>query len=231
MGEKTIDPDELEKALDSALESLEKSKKVSKKDDGQEAEPKDQEENEETDEDEEEDEEYEKSEDEPDFESLSKSIPDAINENEEASEVVDAMPFVKALVDSVEDQMVELTKAVLYLSDKIEDIESSMKKSGKVNVAQAKLVKSISESVREIGGTAQPRKAYLGKNITLLKKSDGEGQDETIEMSKGQVMSGLTELHKSNKITLDEVIKYEAYVNAGRELPESLTLQLASTKS
>lgn len=233
MDEKLVNPEELEKALDNALGTLEKSKAVSKKDDGQAAAAaKDQGDNKETGEEEEETDDegkegVNKSVKEPDFESLAKSIPEVIGENKEASEVVDAMPFVKALVDSVEDQLVEMTKAILYLSDKIETIEAGSKSDRDITVAQAKLVKSISTSIREIGGKVSPRKAFLGSKITILKKSE-DGKEEPVELTKSQAAQGLTELHKSGKIGLTEVIKYEGYINNGRQLPDSVNELLVS---
>ena len=49
-----------------------------------------------------------KSEDEPDFEKLSKSVSEELEENEDAKQVLDAVPFMKALVDQIEDQVDEV---------------------------------------------------------------------------------------------------------------------------
>ena len=251
-----VDPVELEKALDNALageaieketetvEDLEKAKKEKKpeKSDPENDEEKETEEEGGTEAEADKEIEYEegkkdtkeakgvkKSDDDLDFEALSKSIPEILEEDEDASKVVDAMPFVKALVDSVDEQIVELTKAVIYLADKLENIEESIAKNNEIDRTQAKLVKSISERIGVIGSEVQPRKAFLGSKITILKKSDGE-DDQEIELTKSEAKDGLTELCKSGTMNMNDVTKYESYINNGRELPESVIRLIASTK-
>lgn len=239
-----VDPVELEKALDNALAGKPIEKEIDKPEEDLEKAKKDNPENDkekETEEEggEEEEMDYEeedtkeakgvkKSEDDLDFEALSKSIPETLEEDEEASQVVDAMPFVKALVDSVDEQIVELTKAVIYLADKLETIEESIAKNNEIDRTQAQLVKSISERIGVIGNEVRPLKADLGK-ITILKKSDGE-EDQPIELTKSEAMDGLTELCKSKKLDMYDVAKYEGYINTGRQLPESVIQLIASTK-
>jgi hypothetical protein len=227
-----VSSEELEKALDNALgtqiEDLEKAKKTPKKttEEEPEEEPEPEEEgyNKEMDN----KEKVNKSDKEPDFEALSKSLPETIEENEEAKEVVDAMPFVKALVDTVENQLVELTKAVVYFSEKLEEIEGKVNNSDKIGRAEAKLVKSISERIDEIGGQVNPTKSFLGEKITIMKKS--EGGEEEISLTKSEAMDGLTELCKSEKINMLDVTKYESMINNGRQLPESVIKMISSTK-
>lgn len=240
-----VNPEELEKALENALdatlqksddsvpkevpeEDLEKSEEENKEEKEKEEEGGEDKGESEESTDNEDDGEVNKSEDELDFDSLSKSIPEILEEDSEASDVVDAIPFVKALVDSVDGQLVELTKAIVYLADKVETLEATVNKNNGINKAQAELVKSISERVGEMGGQVMPRKAFIGKKITIMKKSDGE-EDETIELTKSQALEGLTELCKSNKLDMYQVAQFESIINQGRELPESVTKLIAST--
>ena len=227
--EEEVETEDLEKALDTALEELEKSHLP------------------EVDEDEDEDEEEEESKkrfpkkvkksreveepeiEEPDFESLSKSLSESIEEEEDASDVLDGIPFVKAMIDSLDDQISEMIKAIVFLSDKIDEVGEKLEKSGKVGVAQAMLVKSISQTVRQIGETPQPLKSFLGKNIKILRKSES-GEETRVDMSKADALEKLTELHKAGKVELKDVINYESRIQRGVELPQPI-MKLLSEKA
>ncbi len=215
-----VDSNELEKALDDALKSTEPLRKAKKA-----KAP----EKEESFEDEDEDEDYEKSEDEPDFEKLSKSIPDTLGEDKDAGEVLDGMPFVKALVDTLEDQFVEMTKAVLHLSDKLETVEEKLAKAEKLNIAQAKLVKSISQGVQTIGGTSNMPKSFLGKNVSIMRKSVETGENGSgVEMKKSEVFTKLQLLVKSGDLDLQESIIAEGRINSGKPLQENVVALLTA---
>jgi len=215
--EEEVDGEELEKALESALEVLNKAgknKKAPRQD-------------EEEDEDEEDDEEgngfkYRKSHDEPDFEELSKSIMEQVVEDEEAEKVIDASPFIKSMVESLEGQLLEFMKAVVDLTDRTESVERRLRKSEKIEVAQAALVKSISQNVRGMAETPQPLRTDLGRNFTVLRKS-GEGKTKKVELSKAQAMTKLTELHQAGKISLKDAVSLESRIQNGAELPENVT--------
>ena len=165
---------------------------------------------------------------EPDFEALSKSLSESIEE-EGASDVLDGIPFVKAMMDSLDDQISEMIKAVVYLSDRIGEIDEKLEKSGAVGAAQAKLVKSISQTVRQIGETPQPLKSFLGKNIKILRKSE-TGEEGSFEMSKSEALEKLTELHRAGKIELRDVTVYESRIQNGAELPPQI-MKLLSEKA
>lgn len=215
-----ISAEELEKSLGIALEEIAKAKAKKAP-----PEPPEEEEDEEGEEDEDE-EEYEASEEEPDFEALSKSLEKSVAEgSREASDILDGIPFVKSLVESLEKQIVELVKAIIYLSDKVEDVDGKMTKLGskiekseKVNEIQAQLVKSVSENVRKIGEAPLPRKAALSQ-IDIMRKSEA-GVDEKVTLTKSEALDKLTELHKSGKLTLMEVISTEARIQKGMEIPD-----------
>jgi len=225
--EEEVKTEDLEKALDNALEELGKAKA-----------PDFEEEDEEEEAEEEETAKLPKKKiakksktKEPDFESLSKSLSESLEEDEEASDVLNGIPFVKAMMDSLDDQISEMIKAVIFLSDKIDDIDERLEKSGKVNFVQAKLVKSISQTVREMGETSQPLKSYLGKNVNfkILRKGE-DGKETPVDMSKSQALEKLTELRKAGKIDLKDVIIYESRIQKGVDLPEPL-IKLLSEKA
>jgi len=188
--------EELEDALEKAVSKLS---------------PKEEEEFEEEEE-EEEGKETNKSE-EPDFEHLSKSLIEGVDE-----ETVEAFPLIKSLVTSLENQIVDLTKGIIYLSDRVEEVEEKLSDNQTLNHKQAKLVSSISKSVREIGDAPLPRKSYLGKNLEIIRKS--EGVETKVEISKAESLSRLTALHKAGKIDLAEVTTLEGRIQKDQPIPE-----------
>jgi len=222
--------DELEKALDTALESLQK------------AAP------------EEEDEEYEE-EDEPEeeetpappakkkmsakkskekedenFEALAKSLPDALEGDEEASDVLDAMPFIKSLIDTLEEQMTALVKAIVNISDKVDGIEESLTKSQNLEVASAKVLKSLRKEVKEIGDLPNPPKSLINKNLKIMRKSDGNGNGKkSLEMKPVEVLDKISTLCKSGKISLEQATTAESRIQKGIPLSEGL-MQLISSE-
>ncbi|KKN02804.1 hypothetical protein LCGC14_1113990 [marine sediment metagenome] len=215
-------PEELEKALDIALSKLEKANK---------APPPPADEEDDKDEEEEKRKEKEKlaakkSEEEPDFEELSKSLEESVAEkDEDASDVLDGIPFVKSLVSSLDGQLVELVKAVVYLSDKVEAIEAHMEETGDLNKSEAKLIKSISENIRKMSETPLPRKAKISE-IEIMKKSE-TGEEIKGTMTKAMALVKLTELHKADKISLKEVVACEGQIQRGVAVPENIQALLS----
>ena len=61
---------------------------------------------------------------EPDCDVLSKTLSEGI---EDKGVDIDATPFIKALVDTLELQISELIKVIINLSDKVESLENKMK--------------------------------------------------------------------------------------------------------
>jgi len=162
---------------------------------------------------------------EPDFEALSKGLEEDILEREEKAteEIIDAVPFVKALIDSLDSQIGELIKAIVYLSDEQVKIKKSLRKSGDLDVAQAKLIKSMSENMRKMGETPLPRKSVLGQNFEIIQKAGGNGnEDKIFSLTKLQAIDKLTELCKSDKITLEELTKAEWRIQKGVPLEGDL---------
>lgn len=162
-----------------------------------------------------------------DFEILGKSLPEIISEDEDSSEVVDAMPFVKSLMDGIDEQIFALSKAVLEIGEKIESMERKMNKSIDVEVAQAKLVKSIASDIKTFGETANPVKSVLGKSINIMRKTE-EGKEVKTELSKSDALDKLTELHKAGKIGINQVAIYEGRIQKGINLPEDIQKMLLS---
>ena len=224
-----VSQEDLEKALDTALEEMHKANKKDK------VVPSD----EEDDEDEEEEKEKDfgkksakkskksENEDDIDFQKLSKSLEEGVLEKEgDAQEVIDAVPFVKALMDTQEEQLSEVIKAIVYVADKVDAVNQRLDKSEKINVAEAKLLKSVSESVRQIGEAPFPRKSDIGKPFEIIKKSeDGE---KKINFTKAEALEKLTILCKSDKITLEEMIMVEGRFNKGMEIPAKFQNLLTS---
>ncbi len=223
-----VSQEDLEKALDTALEEMHKANKKDK------VVPS----NEEDEEDEEEEAEKDfgkkskkteksENEDDIDFQKLSKSLEEGVLEKEgDAQEVIDAVPFVKALMDTQEEQLSEVIKAIVYVADKVDAVNQRLDKSEKINVAEAKLLKSVSESVRQIGEAPFPRKSDIGKPFEIIKKSeDGE---KKINFTKAEALEKLTILCKSDKITLEEMIMVEGRFNKGMEIPAKFQNLLTS---
>ena len=151
-------------------------------------------------------------------------------EDEEASEVLNALPFVKALVDSMETQLVEVLKALVQQSDKIDEMGERLEKAEEIAIAEAKLIKSISGTVREMGDeVTTPIKSQLGKHLTIVRKSEGEA-DKKMELTKSEALAKLTTLCKSKKITLKEVISLESKIQKGQEIPEKIQELLVSNE-
>jgi len=160
---------------------------------------------------------------EPDFEQLSKGLEEDLLEKEEdaTQEIIDAVPFVKALIDSLDNQISELIKAIVYLSDEQVKIKKSLRKSGDLDVAQAKLIKSMSENMRKMGETPLPRKSILGKNFEIIQKA-GDGGEKIFSLTKLQAIDRLTELCKTDKISLEELQKAEWRIQKGVPLEGEL---------
>jgi len=225
-----VEAEELEKALDNALEGLTKAKKKLPQELDEE----------EAGEEEEEEEETEqpvrkkvakskrvaKEPDEPDFEALSKSLGEAVEEEEETSDILDAVPFVKALVDALDEQITDLIKAIVFLSDKVDGVEGKLEKSSKIEVAQAKLVKSMSETMRKVGETTRPIKSNLGRNFKVMRKSE-TGEETEITLSKADALDKLTTLHQAGKLELGEVVVLEEKIQKGLQLPNRYTKLLS----
>jgi len=176
-----VSQEELEKALDTALETMNKA--ATKK-----APPVPVDEEDEEDEKEEKEGYVKKSEakksegeEDVDFLELSKSLEEGVHEKDEnAQEVIDAVPFVKALMDTQEEQLTEVIKAIVYVSDKVDQIGGKLEKSEAINAAQAKLIKSMSENMRAIGNTPLTRKSVLGQGLEIIKKSGDEAGKKSI---------------------------------------------------
>ncbi len=221
--ETKVKDEDLEKALDIAMEDLNKSENSDEEED---------------DEDEDEEEEVpqpkaknnkklkgvkkSRDNDEPDFEALSKSLPERINEDEEAAETMDGTPFLKALVDTLDEQILELTKAVVCLSDELSDMRKDLRKSRNLEVAQAKLVKSTYENIRGMSETTLPRKAAIS-NLQIIRKSGtGAEGEKTLEMNKSQALDKLTDLCKAGKLDVREVATCESLLNRNKSLPKHI---------
>jgi len=161
---------------------------------------------------------------EPDFEELSKGLEEEMLERDEKAtdEMIDAVPFIKALFDTLENQVCNLVEAVIYVSDEQKKFKKELKKSVEINVAQAKLIKSMSENMRKMGETPLPRKSVLGQNFEIIQKSgDGNGEKK-FSLTKLQAIDKLTELCKSDKITLEELTKAEWRIQKGVPLDGDL---------
>jgi len=202
-----VSVEELEDALEKAVSKLSPEKELKKSQREEDAEEYDEEEEEEDKE-----EETSKSE-EPDFEHLSKSLVDEVDE-----EAIEAFPLIKSLVTSLEGQITDLTKGIIYLSDRVEEVEEKLSDNQSVTHKQARLVSSISKSVREIGNAPMPRKSYLGKNLEITRKS-GSGETK-VEISKSESLNRLTALHKAGKIDLAEVTTLEGRIQKDQPIPE-----------
>jgi len=228
-----VSQEDLEKALDTALDSMQKAGKTEK------VVPSD-EEDEYGEEEEEEGEKVpkkkktakaakkSKNEEDPDFQVLAKSLEEEIIEgDEDAQEVIDAVPFIKALMDALEDQMAGMIKAIINVSDKVEGINERLEKAKDINIAEAKLIKSLSENIRKIGEQPLQRKSVLGKGLEVIQKSD-DGQEKRTNISRASALEKITELCKADKISLDDAIKLEGRINKGLEVPENFQNLLIS---
>ena len=173
-----------------------------------------------------------KSEDEPDFEKVSKSITENMEEDEGARQVLDAVPFMKALVDRIEDQFTEMIKAIVDMGDRIETIESGMtglEKSKAVTTASAKLLKSIRADLKAIGDTPQPRKSVLSDKLVILNKSGNGDQKNVSPLTKSQALDKVGVLFRNNKIDLKTATVAESRIQQGFPLqPEVEALLTAN---
>ncbi len=124
-------------------------------------------------------------------------------------------------MDSLETQLTEMVKAIVVVSDKVDDVSERLEKSEKIVVAEAKLIKSVSENLRKIGEAPLPRKSVLGEGLQIIEKSE-TGEEKTVTMSNADALSKVTELCKADKITLEEAITAEGRINKGQEVPERI---------
>lgn len=212
--------EELEKALDSALNDLNKSNSnqtvTTEKD-----------EKDEEDEGDEEEVEYEeskpkkepvkKSKTKEDLETLTKSIPETLDE--EAEEIMDAVPFIKSLVDSLESQFLAMTKSLIAVKEEVEDLKISLTKSQALNVAQAKLVKSMNHNLKILGNSPNDLRSTISKSMKIVRKSKTGSEENDKKFTPTQVLEQLQELQKSGKIGLREIVATETRLNKG--LPPS----------
>jgi len=227
-----VNPIELEEALGKALESTTKAKK-------KEPLPPIDEEDEEDEEEEEEglkvkakkakkSEAAKKSEgdddEEPDFEELSKGLEEEVLEREEKAteEILDAVPFIKALFDTLENQMCKMVEGIVYLTDEQKKIKKELRKSSEIDVAQAKLIKSMSENMRKMGETPLPRKSVLGQNFEIIQKAGSDSEEKKFSFTKLQAIDKLTALCKADEITLEELTKAEWRIQKGVPLEGEL---------
>jgi len=59
-----------------------------------------------------------------DYQVLAKSLEEEVVEGDkDAQEVIDAVPFIKALMDALEDQITAMIKAIIQLSDEVKSIK------------------------------------------------------------------------------------------------------------
>lgn len=222
--------EELEKSLDEALENM------SKSDDGD---ADDEDENEDENEDDYNEDEYEEMKkkkskkikksrnDDDGLQALAKSLPEMLEDDDEASEVINAIPFVKGLVDSVETQMEALCKALVSIGGEVTSLKTQLLKSSKLNVAQATMIKSISGQLKDIGDSTTPRRANLGPNIQVMKKSvDGSGESAMQPMNKSVALDKLLELKKAGKIDNVQVGIAEGRINKGIALDANIQAML-----
>ncbi len=164
----------------------------------------------------------------PDFQVLAKSLEEEVVEgDEDAQEVIDAVPFIKALMDALEDQMTGMIKAIVGVSDKIEAVGERLEKAEGINVAEAKLIKSLSENVRKIGEQPLQRKSTLGKGLEVIQKSS-DGQEKITSLTRAGALEKIIELCKSDKISLEDSIVLEGRINKGLEIPEKFQNLLVS---
>ena len=120
-------------------------------------------------------------------------------------------------MDTQEEQLSEVIKAIVYVANKVDAVNERLDKSEKIDFAGAKLLKSVSETVRQMGEAPIPRKSNIGKPFEIIKKSE-DGEKE-ISMTKAEALEKLSSLCKSDKITLEELIMVEGRFNKGMEIP------------
>ena len=130
-------------------------------------------------------------------------------------------------MDALEDQMTGMIKAIIDVSDKIGAVGERLEKAEGINIAEAKLIKSLSENVRKIGEQPLQRKSVLGKGLEVIQKS-GDGGEKVTNISKAGAMEKIIELCKSDKISLDDSIMLEGRINKGLEIPEKFQNLLVS---
>lgn len=227
-----VDEQALDKALDSAISDLQKAKGKSGADNGYTA-PEDDEDEDEPDDDEDDD--YEpppkkkmkkSKESDFDFEALSKSIEDSVVEKggEGAEEVINAVPFMKALMDTIDEQLVCFGEALNHVVSKVDKLTKSLSKSQNLELAQATMLKSIRTDLRTIGNQPQARRSIINQaDLVLLKKSGNDGtKPKNQSLTKSQALDKLTSLCKSGKISALDVTRAEGRINKGLPLSQEL---------
>ena len=179
----------LQKALGTG-ETLHKSK--DEEDDEQPAKSSDAEEDEdESEEEEEEDMDYEK------------SMDEYLAEDPEASAAMDVEPFLRQLVKAIDE-------TVNSVAARVRKVESLVKSQGEALVQVARLEKSTSDMVRQIGG--QP---VQSNSVRVLAKSRfGEGESAA-EFDNMDVLVKSREWLRNGKIDLTDAGRIEGRINKG----------------
>lgn len=209
-GEAVVDLDDLEKSFNASLDDLRKSlglededqevlplskAKSSKKAMDYDDDADDAEESEDDEEEEDEDEEVEVN--------VKKSLEDELAEDPEAEAAMDVAPFLKALVDAIENRFARMEKSVAAVT-------SLAKSIGSATVAQMELSKSQTDTVQKIA--KQDRKVA---GLQRLNKSRFDGDDGPVEVSGTAVLEKSRDWLRTGAIDLTEAGMIEARVNRG----------------
>ncbi len=196
-----LDDTLIEEDFNGALENLQKSLKSDSKGELRKAkekaeeEPEEEEAEEESEEEEEEDTDYEK------------SISEILEEDPEAAMAMDVEPFLRQMAKAVDESIDALYKSV---NQRLRRIESLAKSQGEMLVQTAKLEKSVSDMVRQIGGQPVP-----SGSVRTLAKSRFEGNGEAVEFDNREVLVKSRGWLQEKAISLKEAGKIEGRINKG----------------
>lgn len=169
--------------------------------------------------------------DDVDFDVLSKSLDESIADEDDFDGGVSEQ-FVKSLVGGIEKQLVAMCKSIFLLADGLERLEKSTANQQGLDIAQARMIKSMYQDVKKIGQEPQPLKSVIAKGVTILQKSTGDdGGEKKVELSKSEALERLSVLGKSRKLSLEEVTIAEARIQRGIPLSDKVNRLLSSSEN
>ena len=208
-----VDPEELEKSWDESVSRLKdilqkSSKKASKKEDDD-ADAEDDAEDEDT---------KDEAADEEEGSVVKKSLSDLVSkENEEAEIAMDVEPFLKGLVQGMQQYLDQELKT---LKKSISVVLQLSKAQAGATVKMAALQKAIDGKVQRIGEETVPSNSVLRKGSSSVRfKKEEKGADS---YDRNEVLRKSFSLLRERKITPVQATKIEGRLNKGLVLPAEL---------
>ncbi|MFL5900888.1 MAG: hypothetical protein ACJ75S_06780 [Solirubrobacterales bacterium] len=149
--------------------------------------------------------------DDGDDEPLGKSL-QIVNENGEQEEAIDATDLLKSLVERVEGNETDMTKALTMVTDLVK--------------AQAAQIGALQGQVTKLANAGRGRRAVVSvadkPELNKALGEGGEGGDEPQGIPANEFMAKAMDACSAGKISGLDVARAESYLNRGLDVPASI---------